>query len=136
MDEKNPNFTFRLASPQYRRFLDFIAKDEKTTPGKVLNRLIHREVHEIIDARASEKAHKELSMKFAADFDIKTVAWVRGSRSDHWQRLSRSLEEGKAEKYQKAFLPLYDKYYDEIDKAAGLDYRNYERRRELEIDSD
>ena len=134
-EEKNPNFTFRLSSPQARRMLDFIAENERTTPGKLLNRLIHQRAFELIDRRASKTAHEKLAMQFAADFDIETVAWVNGSRTDHWQRLSNSIGQELALKYQEAFLPLWDSYCTEIDKAAGLDYFDYGRRLELEADA-
>jgi len=134
-EEKNPNFTFRLSSPQARRMLNFIADYERTTPGKVLNRLIHERIFELIDQYASKMAHEKLSMQFAADFDIEIVAWVNGSRMDHWQRFSNSISPELALKYQEAFLPIWDLYCTEIDKTAGSDYFDYERRCELENDT-
>jgi hypothetical protein len=128
---KNPNFTFRLASPQYRRYITFLAEAEKTTPGKALNILIHKTVYEIIDAQASQKAHKDLAMEYSGEIDIDTVSWILGSRMDHWQRLSITIGMEKAIGYQKKFLPLWEKYCDDIDKTEKLNYFDAERRADL-----
>ena len=132
-DEKM-NFNFRLAAPKYQRFLKFIAEDGRTTPGKALNNLIHREVYEIIDAKASKKAHEELAMEFAGKLDIAFVSWILGSHMDHWQRLSNTIGQEKALDYQKKFLPLWDKYCGKIDAEAGLDYFEPHDREELADD--
>jgi len=114
-------FTFNLPSPQYRRFLDFIAEDEKSTPGKVLCKFIHEYVWDVVDKRASEKAHKELVTESS---DKLFVSWVRGSNMNHWQRLANTIGADKAMIYQVRFLPLWEKYVREIDDAAGLNYSN------------
>jgi hypothetical protein len=128
---KNPNYTFRLASPKYLDYIDFLAKAEKTTHGKALNILIHKTVYEIIDAQASEKAHKKLAMEYAGEIDINTVSWILGSRTNHWQRLSNTIGMEKALEYQKKFSRLWEKYGDEINETVGLDYFDAERRAEL-----
>ena len=133
-DEKM-NFNFRLAAPKYKRFLDFIAEDGRTTPGKALNNLIHKTVYEIIDKKASKRAHEGLAMEFTT-LDIGFVSWILGSHMDHWQRLSNTIGLEKAVAYQEKFLPLWDKYCDEINEAAGLDYFNAERRTELAADEE
>jgi hypothetical protein len=129
--KKYQTFTFNLPSPQYRQFLTFIARDEKTSPGKVLCKFLHCQAWKVIDKQASEKTHKELAMEFANEFDFETVSWLLGSCTSHWQKLSRTIGQEKAIAYQEKFLPLWDKYTHEIDKAAGLDYFNLERRYEL-----
>ena len=129
--KKYQTFTFNLPSPQYRRFLDFIAKDEKTSPGRVLCKFIYQQVWDVIDKQASEKTHKELAMEFANEFDFETVSWLLGSHINHWQKLSRIIGQEKAMAYKEKFDPLWEDYTREIDKAAGLDYYSLERRYEL-----
>ena len=121
---KQETFTFNLPSPQYRRFLDFIAEAEKTTPGKVLCKFIHEYVWDVMDKQASEKAHKELAEKFTGQF----VSWVRGSNMNHWQKLANTIGAEKAMIYQLAFLPIWEKYVREIDEAAGLDFSDLSNR--------
>jgi hypothetical protein len=129
--KERPNFTFRLSSPQYRRFLDFIASDKGVTPGKILNELIFERVDVVLSFRASEKAHKEVDPEFAHEFDTAAFSWLDGGVSRHWTKLTSIIGYEKAKSYQDRFLPLYHKFYDEISEAAGLDYRNLERRWEL-----
>jgi len=128
---KQQTFTFNLPSPQYRRFLDFIAKEEGTTPGKSLCKFLHWHTWSLIDKKASEMTHKELAMEFANEFDIDTVSWILGSCTDHWQRLSRTVGPEKAKAYMDKFLPLWSQHTHEIDKEAGLDYFDIARREEL-----
>jgi hypothetical protein len=131
MKEK-PNFNFRLSSPQYRRMLDFIATYEKTTPGKVLNRFIHEYTYDVMDKQASLKAHEKLALDSGIPFEA--VSWVRGSHTADWQKLASTIGLEKASEYQKKFLPLHHEFVREIDKTAGLDYFNLERRYELSED--
>ena len=119
MNEKTC-FAFRLASPQYRRFLDFIAKGQNMTPGKVLNRFIYSTVYEVMDEQASKQAHKQLAMGF--DLPIEAVSWVCGSRSDHWTKLAAVTGKEKALEYKNRFIPLWDELIKEIDGREGLNY--------------
>jgi hypothetical protein len=127
--KERPTFTFRLPSPQYRRMLDFIAADEKTTPGKVLSRFIYCHSWDVMDKQASIKAHEKLAI--GSGIPIEAVSWVRGSHTADWQKLADAIGVKKASEYQKKFLPLHHELIEEIDKAAGLDYSNLERRYEL-----
>jgi hypothetical protein len=74
MKDEKINFNFRLASPKYKRFPEYIANHGRTTSGKALNNLIHITVYEIMDKTASKKAHEELAMEFAGKLDIGFVS--------------------------------------------------------------
>jgi hypothetical protein len=129
--KEKPNFTFRLASPQFRRFLDFIASDRGVTPGKILNELIHERTHMVLSFRASEKAHKEVDSEFVGEFDVAAFSWLDGGISRHWSKMTNTLGYEKCKKYMDRFLPVYHRFYDEISEGAELNYRDLERRWEL-----
>ena len=127
---KQQTFTFNLPSPEYRRFMDFIAAHRKTTPGKVLCRFIRDAVFNDLDEAASKKAHEALAIN--SDLPIEAVEWVHGSQASDWQKLARAIGEEKAIEYQQKFLPVWDKIMSEIDEKEGLKCFDIERRKELE----
>jgi hypothetical protein len=125
MKEK-PTFTFRLATPQYRRMLDFIAKDEGATPGKVLNKFIHGHCWDVMDKQASFNAHKELAISSGIPFDC--VSWVRGAYPQDWQNLAQTIGEEKALGYLKRFRLLWEKALEKIDKSWELNFLSEKQR--------
>jgi len=124
-----PNLTFRLASPQYRRFLDFITTERDTTPGKLFNAVIRDETYAIMDERASREAHRKLTLE--SGLPLEAVSWILGSRSDHWAKLAAVIGMEKTVAYQNEFSPLWERLIGEIDKVEGLNYFDLESRNEL-----
>jgi hypothetical protein len=100
--------------------LDFIAADEKVSPGKVLSKFIHGYAYDVMDKQASLKAHKEIAIDSGIPLD--SVAWVRGAHTKDWQNLAQAIGEEKALEYQKKFIPLWNKIIHEIDESNELGY--------------
>jgi len=128
---QNINFNFRLASPFYKKYLDFIGAYERRTPAKALNGLIAKYVYEVLDAMASKKAQDALVTEF--DIPVDSIRWLRGSNSANWQALAANIGMEKTLAYQEKFLPLWDEYINKIDEAEGLHFFELERRAELNM---
>lgn len=129
MNDKKQNFIFQLASPQYRKMLDFISENEKVSPAKMLNDFIYQKALEDVNKLANKLTHKHLDAK--SGLLVSDVEWIRAEYSSDWKKLADTIDAENAVKYQSKFLPLFDKYFRKIQTENGFDLLDLERRYDL-----
>jgi hypothetical protein len=129
MSDKKQNFIFQLASPQYRKMLDFISENGKVSPAKMLNDFIYQKALEDVNKLANKLTHKHLDPK--SGLLVADVEWVRGEYSSDWKKLADTIDTENAIKYQSKFLPLFDKYFRKIQTENGFELLDLEGRYDL-----
>ena len=128
MNESVP-CSFRLASPYYKRMLDYLSKDQNISPSVLLNKLIRDAANDALNFYASKAAHERHALK--SGIPIEHVSWILGDTISHWQRLAQNIGEEKARDYMNKFMPTYYETIEKIDREEELGLYDLTRRNEL-----